>query len=344
MRPVEARPYKRISVVGGTSWGTTLAIMLSNAGREVTLLVRTEGEAQELRARRENVRLLPGVPLPLSIAVSAEAAEALRGAELAILAVPAQRMRENIRTLSPALAAALPLLSAAKGIELDTGLRMTEVLAAEAPGHPLLALSGPNLAPELAAGLAGSTVLACADAETTLRAQATLMSPTLRVYASADVIGVELGGALKNVIALCAGLGDGMGAGANGKAAFLTRGLAEMTRLGHAAGADPRTFAGLAGLGDLVATCFSPLSRNRYVGEQIARGRSLDDILDSMGHVAEGVTTTRAARDMAHALGVEMPITEQAYRVLFEGLAPQAALVALMTREPKYELDALTRS
>ena len=340
----EAKPYERITVIGGTSWGTTLAILLSNAGRDVTLLTRTEEEARELRSRRENVRLLPGVPLPLSIAISADPAEALQQADLAIMAVPAQSMRENIRHISGALPAGLPLLSGAKGIELDTDLRMTEVLAAEAPGHPLLALSGPNLAPELAAGLVGSTVLACIDADVALRAQATLTSPTFRVYASADIIGVELGGALKNVIALCAGMGDGMGHGANGKAAFLTRGLAEMSRLGQAAGADPRTFAGLAGLGDLVATCFSPLSRNRYVGEQIARGRPLDDILESMGHVAEGVTTTRAARDMGRALGVETPITEQAYRVLFEGLAPQAALVALMTREPKYELDALPLS
>ncbi len=334
-------PYQRVTVVGGTSWGTTLALLLTNVGRDVTMLLRTEDEARELRLRRENVRLLPGVPLPLTIEVSAAPGEALRDAELVVMAVPAQRMRENIRRVAGALPAGVPVLSAAKGVELDTGLRMTQVLAAAAPGHPLLALSGPNLAPELAAGLPGSTVIACAEAEPALRAQATFMSPLFRVYAAADVIGVELGGALKNIIALCCGMGDGMGHGANGKAAFLTRGLAEIARLGEAAGADPRTFSGLAGLGDLVATCFSPLSRNRHVGEQIGHGRPLDEILASMGHVAEGVATTRAARDMASRLGVEMPITEQAYRVLFEGVDPRRALIELMTRQPKYELEAL---
>lgn len=335
-------PYQRLTIVGATSWGTTLAHLLANLGRDVTMLVRDEPEAAALRLRRENTRLLPGVALPLTIAFEHDPAAALRNAEFVAMVVPAQRMRENLARIAAALPAGVPVLSAAKGVELDTGLRMTEVIAAAAPGHPLLALSGPNLAPELAAGLPGSTVIACADAGVALRAQATFTSMRFRVYAASDVIGVELGGALKNIIALCCGMGDGMGHGVNGKAAFLTRGLVEIARLGEAAGADPRTFSGLAGLGDLVATCFSPLSRNRHAGEQIGRGRALADVLAGMEHVVEGVATTRAARDMARTLGVDMPITEAAYKVLFEGLAPAHALIELMTREPKYELDGLT--
>lgn len=334
-------PYERVTVVGATSWGTTLALILANLGRSVTMLVRSEAEAAELRLRRENARLLPGIALPLTIGIEHDPERGLGRAELVVMAVPAQRMRENIRRLGAALPPRAPVLSAAKGIEIETTLRMTEVIASEAPGRPLLALSGPNLAPELAAGLPGSTVIACADGHVGLRAQATFMSPRFRVYAASDVTGVELGGALKNIIALCTGIGDGMGHGANGKAAFLTRGLVEMARLGVAAGADPRTFSGLAGLGDLVATCFSALSRNRHVGEQIGRGRRLDDILAEMQHVAEGVATTKAARGMAARLGVEMPITDQAYRVLFEGVEPARALVELMTREPKYEIDGI---
>jgi len=263
---------------------------------------------------------------------------------MVVLAVPSRGMRETVRALRPHLAPQHYLISAAKGLEDDTGLRMTEIIAQELPqpwGAAPACLSGPNLAAEVAAGIATTTVIACADAAVARRAQQVFMQPTFRVYTNPDVVGVELGGALKNVIAIGAGINDGLGFGDNTKAALVTRGLAEMTRLGVALGAAAATFMGLSGIGDLVATCASRRSRNHYVGYQLALGRALDDILAGMDMIAEGVPTTRAAVRLAGQVGVEMPITRAVHAVLFEGMQPSEAVRSLMSRDPRDEREDL---
>lgn len=330
----------KIAVIGTTTWGTTQAIMLCRRGHEVHMLSRSEAEARRLQADRQNVRRLPGFPFPDGLLVSASAAAALRGADMGIFAVPSQSLRANARAVAPHIGAGTLLLSCVKGLEVGTGQRMSQVIAGELPEslhNNIAVLSGPNLALEIARGLPAATVIAAADAGVARKAQEIMMSTSFRVYTSDDVVGVELGGALKNIMALGAGMSDGLGYGDNAKAGFITRGLAEMARLGAAMGAKPLTFAGLAGLGDLVATCSSPLSRNHYLGSEMAKGRSLDEITSSMNSVAEGVTTTAAARQMARSMCIEMPITEQVHRVLFEGLALPQAIAELMGREPKPE-------
>ena len=322
---------EKVAVVGTTSWGTTLALLLRSKGLQVFLLARTATEAQDLAQRRENARL-PGVPIPAELPITADGEEALRGAVLIILAVPSQTMRQNLRQIAPALlgrTAVRPntlLLSAAKGLELGSGKRMSEVIQEEmANGDaaaPIGALSGPNFALEIAQGQPASTVVACRDPAAVRRAQSLLMTPSFRVYTSEDVVGVEMGGALKNIVAIGAG-------------------LAEIARLGVAGGANPLTFQGLSGLGDLIATCYSPLSRNRYVGQELVRGRPLAEVLAGMGHVAEGVSATEAALELARRLGVEMPIATKAREVLFEGLDPRRAAAQLLGREPKDELADL---
>ena len=330
----------KAAVIGTTTWGTTLAILLAGNGMESVLLARTPEEQRSLSRAGENRRFLPGFPFPPSVRVSSEPQEAFQGASLVVFAVPARSMRQNLRRVRRYLPEGPVLLSAAKGLESESGKRMSQVLEEELPDRfhaGICALSGPNLALEIARGKYTSTVVASRDPKAAVLAQELLMSPSFRVYTSDDVVGVELGGALKNIIALGAGMADGMEAGDNGKAAFITRGLAEITRLGVALGASPLTFAGLAGMGDLVATCASHLSRNRYVGEQIARGRPLREVLASMENVAEGVYTTGPALAMARELGVEMPITEAIYKVLFQGLDPRKAIAELMVRPPKAE-------
>jgi glycerol-3-phosphate dehydrogenase (NAD(P)+) len=330
----------KAAVIGTTTWGTTLAILLAGNGMESVLLARTPEEQQELSGDGENRRFLPGFPFPPNVRVSCEPQEAFQGASLVVFAVPARSMRENLRRVRGHLPEGPVLLSAAKGLESESGKRMSQVLEEELPDRfhaAICALSGPNLALEIARGKYTSTVVASRNPKAAVLAQELLMSPSFRVYTSDDVVGVELAGALKNIIALGAGMADGMEAGDNGKAAFITRGLAEITRLGVALGASPLTFAGLAGMGDLVATCASHLSRNRYVGEQIARGRPLREVLASMKNVAEGVYTTGPALAMARELGVEMPITGAIYKVLFQELDPRKAIAELMVRPPKAE-------
>ena len=322
-------------VVGATTWGTTLALVLAGGGRPVTLLTRDQEEGDRLEAARENARFLPGVTFPAPMQVSSDATEALSGATLAVIAVPSDRMRENARRVGPYLERDSVVVSASKGLELPSAMRMSEVLSEELPTgvhSGICALSGPNLAKEIVQGKPASSVVAGATPEAAERAQAMLLSGRFRVYTSGDVTGVELGGALKNIVALGAGICDGLEFGENAKAAFVTRGLAEIARLGVAAGAEPLTFAGLAGVGDVIATCASRLSRNRYVGEQLALGRSWPEIRDSMDNVAEGVNATEAALKMAALLGVEMPIAETTYRILYRGLSPREAAAELMER------------
>jgi glycerol-3-phosphate dehydrogenase (NAD(P)+) len=333
----------RVGVVGTTSWGTTLSILLANKGVAIALLALNDEEARQLQEEREN-SLLPGHRLPDLVTVCPDPAEALRDCDMVILVVPSQTMRQNLRWVRECLPRGAVLLSAAKGLESETAQRMSQVMASELPEElqsHVCVLSGPNLAGEIARGFPATTVVASHNRRAAERAQEILMTPLFRVYTHFDVIGVELGGALKNIIALGAGIADAWGYGDNPKAAFLTRGLAEITRLGVAAGANPLTFSGLAGLGDLIATCYSPLSRNRYVGQELGKGRSVQEITAGMQHVAEGIPTTVAARLMARRLGVEMPITEQMYRVLFEGLDARQAVMELMAREPKHELAGI---
>jgi glycerol-3-phosphate dehydrogenase (NAD(P)+) len=331
----------KVAIIGTTSWGTTLGVILSRRGIDVALWARTVEEAERLARDGENKTRLPGIPFPGVLSPTGAVEEALQGASLVILAVPSQRMRQNVRIMKGHIAKGVPILSAAKGLEVDTTKRMTQVISEEidpAYRHNICVLSGPNLSAEIVHGLPATTVIAAQDTAVAKRAQGIMASATFRVYTNDDVIGVELGGALKNIVALAAGLSDGLGYGDNAKAALVSRGLAEISRLGVAMEANPLTFAGLAGLGDLVATCASPLSRNRFVGQELAKGRPLAEITASMINVAEGISTTVAARRMAREYGVDMPITEQVYRVLFEWLDVTKAMATLMGRELKSEM------
>jgi glycerol-3-phosphate dehydrogenase (NAD(P)+) len=332
----------KVAVIGTTAWGTTLSLLLQRKGLDVTLWARTEEEAERLNRDRGNPRL-PGFILPKELCLTASMEKALHGAGLVILAVPSQSMRQNARLLKGYVARSMLILSVTKGLELGSGKRMSQVIAEElAELSPnICVLSGPNLSQEVARGLPATAVIAAAEQGIAERVQAIMASPHFRLYTQTDVVGVELGGVLKNIIALAAGMCDGLGYGANTKASLVTRGLAEITRFGVACGASPPTFSGLAGMGDLVATCFSPLSRNRSLGEALAKGQSLPDALSSVRGTAEGVDTTVAARKSARQLGVEMPIAEQVYRVLFEGLKVEEAVPALMEREFKSELHGL---
>jgi len=337
---------EKVAIVGTTAWGTTLGIMVARRGVEVALWARSEEESRKLNKEGENAARLPGFAFPPGLRATGSLEEAAGGAGLLILAVPSPSMRANARVVKGHVGEGMVVLSVAKGIELDSTKRMSEVIAEElgpALGSRLAILSGPNLSQEIARGLPAATVVAAADDAVAQQMQAILMSPLFRVYTSTDVIGVELGGALKNIIALACGMSDGLGYGDNAKAALMGRGLVEITRLGVALGAQPLTFAGLAGLGDLVATCSSPLSRNRFVGQELARGRALPEITSTMMGTAEGINTTVAARQLAGRLGggVELPITAQVHRVLFEGLDVRQAVSELMGRGPKAELADL---
>ncbi|MEE8469995.1 MAG: NAD(P)H-dependent glycerol-3-phosphate dehydrogenase [Dehalococcoidia bacterium] len=336
-----------IAIIGTTSWGTTLGLVLSRKGVTVNLWARTEEEARRLNQDRENARHLPGFEFPPELKATASLDEALNGAGLVILAVPSQDMRRNTKLVGEHLNDSMFILSVAKGLELEGAKRMSQVVAEEIDSrlHPnICVLSGPNLAKEIAHGLPAVTVVAAHDGSAAARVQKMMASPLFRVYVNTDLVGVELGGVLKNVIALAAGMVDGLGLGNNSKAGLITRGLAEITRLGVAAGANPLTFAGLAGLGDLVATCSSPLSRNRFVGQELAKGRPLDEITASMTGIAEGITATIAALKLAAELNVEMPVAPEVYRVLYEGLDVRQVVSELMGRELKHEFAGILTS
>ncbi len=330
----------RATVVGTTSWGTTLGILLARRGIPVALLARTAEEAGTLNSDRENRRLLPGAAFPDALTAASDASAALDGADLVVLATPAQRLRENLSAFRSAIGGDTVVLSAIKGLERATGKPMTEVLREELPGvsdSRVCVLSGPNLSQEVVEDKPSSTVIASRDAAVAAWVQELYYSPAFRVYTNDDVVGVELGGALKNAITIAAGISDGLGYGANAKAALVTRGLAEVTRLGVACGARPLTLSGLSGLGDMAASCFSNLSRNRYVGEQVGMGVPLQQVLDGMVHVAEGVDTIAAALMLAGRQGIEMPITEVTSRILFDGVDPREATTWLLNRTPGHE-------
>jgi glycerol-3-phosphate dehydrogenase (NAD(P)+) len=330
----------RVGVIGTTAWGLTLAVVLARRGHDMTVLARTGAEASDLERARRSPRLPDGADFPPTLRVTADPAEALGQAGIVLVAVPSVTMRANMRAQGKIMPPACLIISATKGIEIETGRRMSELIAEET-GHDaskIGALSGPNLAPEIAQGLIASATVAFPDEANARVAQGALNSEVFRVYRSDDLNGVELGGALKNIVAIGAGFIEGFSLGDNAKAAYVTRGLHEITRLGVAMGARAETFAGLSGMGDLVATCYSGLSRNRRVGQELARGRKLPEILRDLKQTAEGVPTTQAASRLARELGVEMPITEMTRRVLFEDLTPQKAVEALMRRAPQPEV------
>ena len=330
----------KVSIIGTTTWGTTLGIILARKGIQVSILCRTDQEAQELSRRREHSRFLPGVTIPDSICFSHDSDILKDYSSLVILAVPSDRFRNNVQHIKNNLGTGSLILSVTKGLELPDGKRMSQILQEELPLelHPgICSLSGPNLAKEIVNDKPASTVVAGLNETSATLIQDILISPTFRVYTSTDLVGLELCGTLKNILAIGVGISDGLDVGDNGKSTLITRGLSEICRLGVAAGAEAATFYGLAGLGDIIATCSSQLSRNRYVGELLAQGHSLTEIQASMQNVAEGVNTTRAALDMARPLGIEMPITQAIYNVLFEQLSPIDAIRELMSRPARAE-------
>ncbi len=330
----------KIAIIGTTAWGETLGIVLARKGLEVRLWARTEQEAAELNRTGPNPALQVD-SFPPELSVTSSLSEALSGAKAVILAVPSQSMRQNIKLVAGHLDKSMLIVSAAKGLEISSSLRMSEVIAEEIEPDfqaNICVLSGPNLSPEILDDLPAATVAAAVDEAVAKKVQKLLTTPNLCVYTNTDVVGVELGGTLKNIIALGAGIADGLGYGDNAKAALITRGLTEMTALGVAFGASPLTFSGLAGLGDLIATCASPLSRNHYVGVELTRGRSLKEITDSMTGVAEGVNTTLVVAKLARQMDLEMPITETIYRVLYEGTDLRQAAADLMAAGAAHEL------
>jgi glycerol-3-phosphate dehydrogenase (NAD(P)+) len=329
----------RAAVLGSGSWGTAFGKVLADAGTEVVLWARRPELAEAVRDRHENEDYLPGIALPHNLSATSDAAEAVEGADFVVLAVPSQSLRENLSAAAPFLARGTVLVSLMKGVELGTMKRMSEVVCevADVPAEQVAVVSGPNLAKEIAMGQPAATVVACTDAQAAERLQAACLTRYFRPYTNVDVVGCELGGAVKNVIALATGMAEGMGFGDNTKASLITRGLAETARLGAALGADPLTFSGLAGLGDLVATCTSPLSRNRTFGEKLGRGETLEDILGRKQQTAEGVKSCRSILDLARKHDVYMPITEHVVKVVHEGMTPQEMVRGLMQREAKSE-------
>lgn len=329
----------QIAVLGAGSWGVTLARLLAENGCRVKLWCYLPAEYEMLTKERERRDILPGVVLPAEVDVTVDAAAAVTDANFILFVVPSFGVRATAALVRDAIAPGAVAISAAKGLEETSFKRMTEVLSEELGVRVkgVVALSGPSHAEEVAKRIPTAVVAGAADESIGRSVVEVARNSYFRVYTNVDVAGVEYGGALKNIIAIAAGVVDGLGLGDNTKAALLTRGLAEITRLGVALGAQARTFAGLSGLGDLITTCMSKYSRNRYVGEELGRGRKLDDILASMKMVAEGVKTTKVTYELASKMGVEMPITEKIYQIMFHNHDPQSAVNELMAREPKME-------
>ena len=328
----------RVAVVGAGSWGTTIASLACRNGPTV-LWARRGVVAAEIGAWHTNRSYLAGFTLPDELRATSSLDEAVGDADVVVMAVPSHGFRAVMEALAGAVRAWVPVVSLSKGLEVGTRLRMTEVVNQVLPDHPAGVLTGPNLAKEIMSGYPAAAVLAMADQRVALGLQPVFASPSFRIYTNPDLVGCELAGALKNVMAIAAGMADGMGFGDNTKAAMMTRGLAEMSRLGVALGGDPLTFSGLAGLGDLVATCSSTQSRNHFVGEQLGRGHTLDEIVGRMNNmVAEGVRTSAVAVDLAAEHGVEMPIAEQVRAVCHDGKPAAEAVAALMSRRPRSEV------
>ncbi|MEX2459195.1 MAG: NAD(P)H-dependent glycerol-3-phosphate dehydrogenase [Actinomycetota bacterium] len=337
---------ERVAVIGAGSWGTAFAMIPAEKGIETVIWARREAVAKEISDLHTNSGYLPDVELPASLRGTHDLEEAVSGASVVVMGIPSHAFRQNFRDVLPLLGDGVPVVSLTKGIEQGSLKRMTEIMAEEGGLGPerLAVVSGPNLAKEVVARMPSATVVACADEATCERLQSVFMAPFFRVYTNPDVIGCELCGAMKNVIAIAAGIADGMRFGDNSRASLITRGLAELARLGSRLGGNPLTFAGLAGMGDLVATCISRLSRNRHVGEELGKGRSLDDIVGEMNMVAEGIKTSRAVVELAARAGVEVPISEHVVKVLYEGVSPADMVLSLMLRSAKPELHGIDQA
>lgn len=332
-RPVKAAVY------GTGSWGTAFGMVLADAGCDVTLWARRAEVVDAVNTTRTNPEYFPGVQLPANLRATTDPAEAAEGADFTVLTIPSQTLRENLAAWAPKLAPDTVLVSLMKGIELGTCKRMSEVIqeVADVPAERVAVVSGPNLAKEIVARMPAASVVACTDETVARRLQAACHTPYFRPYTNTDIVGCELGGAVKNVIGLAVGIADGMGLGDNAKGSLITRGLAETTRLGLAMGADPLTFSGLAGLGDLVATCSSPLSRNHTFGFNLGKGMTLQETIAVTRQTAEGVKSCQSVLDLATRHGVDMPITETVVGIVHEGKPPMVALKELMSRAAKAE-------
>jgi glycerol-3-phosphate dehydrogenase (NAD(P)+) len=331
-----------VSVLGGGSWGTALAVHLARVGHEVRLWARSREFAEELQQARQNSVYLPGIPFPEGMTAVGSLKAACDASEMLLFVCPSSAVRGLADAVRPLLNGRPIVVSAAKGVEQETRLTMSAVLDQVLGEHHearVAVLSGPSFAREVGQGVPTAVTAAARDLAVAEEVQRTFTGQTFRVYTSTDVIGVEIGGAVKNVIAVAAGLSDGLGFGQNSRAALITRGLAEITRLAVQLGGDRQTLSGLSGLGDLVLTCAGDLSRNRTVGLRLGRGERLADIVASMKEVAEGVRNTLSVRDLARSVGVEMPITEQMYLLLYEDKSPRQVVIDLMTRGLKREID-----
>jgi len=329
----------RAAVLGTGSWGTAFGKVLADAGTDVVLWARRPELADIVNSTRENPDYLPGITLPANLTATSDARAAVEGVAFVVLAVPSQSLRDNLALVAGALGRDSILVSLMKGVELGTTKRMSEVICevAEVPEDRVAVVTGPNLAKEIASGQPAASVVACTDLVAAERLQAACLTPYFRPYTNTDVVGCELGGAVKNVIALAVGMAEGMGFGDNTKASLITRGIAETSRLGVALGADPATFSGLAGLGDLVATCTSPLSRNRTFGEKLGRGMTLTEILAQKQQTAEGVKSCQSILALARKHDVDMPITEHVVSLVHEGMTPVEMVKSLMARDTKSE-------
>ncbi len=328
----------RAAVLGAGSWGTTVASIMS-ANTPTVLWARDPATADSINKANANERYLPDLKLNSKLTATSNLEEAISSADLLVMGVPSKAMRETLGAAQQHCRAWIPVISLAKGFEPRTRFRMTEVIEEVMPGHPPGVLTGPNLAREIVQGFAAASVLAMEDDVILRKLKPLFQSSLFRVYTNTDMAGAELGGALKNVIAIAAGMGDGAGAGENTRSAVITRGLAEISRLGVAMGGDPSTFAGLAGLGDLMATCTSSLSRNHHVGEELGKGRTIDEIIADMNQVAEGINSSKIVMELADQYGVEMPIAHEVYKVCHEGSTATRAFRGLLRSESGSEAD-----
>jgi len=328
---------RNVTVIGDGGWGTALALVATRNGHRVRVWGPFAEYIDDIRARGENVKFLPGVSLPANLSWTAEPAAAMADADVAVIAVPTKYFCAALERFKGLVPQSCRLVSVAKGLDLDSHRRMSEI-AADILGHlPVAALSGPSHAEEVARSIPTAVTAASEDAALRAELQTVFTNTHFRVYTSSDIVGVELGGALKNVIAIAVGISDGMGFGDNTRAALITRGLAEISRLGCALGADPVTFSGLSGVGDLIVTCTSGLSRNRAVGERLGRGETLAQIMDGMQQATEGVWNCASARALAREAGVDVPLTDEVYEIVHEGKDPKAAVRALLSRKVKPE-------
>jgi len=330
---------RNIAIIGAGSWGTALSVLLAKNGHQVKMWSCFNEEVEMLNKTREHLHKLPGVVVPNGVQCTGDVEEALRGAEAVVMVIPSQTIRKNAKDISKYIKPGTIVVSCSKGLEDTTGLRLSEVLKEEIPEASIVALSGPSHAEEVGKDIPTAIVAASEVKAAAEYVQDMFMSPKFRVYTNPDITGVELGGALKNVIAMCAGISDGLGFGDNTKAALMTRGITEISRLGESMGANIQTFSGLAGIGDLIVTCTSMHSRNRRAGILIGQGKTVKEAIDEVKMVVEGVTTTKAAYELAAKKDVEMPITTQAFEVLFNGKNAKQAVVDLMMRDKKFEIE-----